>query len=75
VKIKVVRRLWFLLDLGVVIHAESNYGTRSAIGVILGELRSVKVVKTTSAVSSICPVDKSAYRTLSIRFQPERAFK
>jgi len=42
------------------LHAESISGIRFAIRVILGELWAVEVVKTTSAGSSICPVDKIA---------------
>ena len=58
-KIKFLRNFWFKLVLGVVLHTESIYGIRFAIRVILGELCAVEVVKTTSAGSSICPVDKS----------------
>jgi len=59
-KIKVLRNFRFKLVLGVVLHAESISSIRFAIRVILGELYAVEVVKTTSATSSICPVDKSS---------------
>jgi len=55
---KVLRNFGFKLVIVVVLHAESITGIRFAIRVILGELCAVEVVKTTSAGSSICPVDK-----------------
>ena len=45
------------------------------IEVILGELRAVEVVKSTSVGSSKCMVDQNAQKTLSITFHVERAFK
>jgi len=57
---KVFRNYWFKLVLTVVLHAESLSGIRFAIRVILGNLRAVEVVKTTSPCSSICTVDKDA---------------
>jgi len=59
-RIKVLRNFWFRLVLGVVLHTESISGIRFAIGVILGDLRTVEVVKTSSAGSSMCTVDKKA---------------
>ena len=58
-KIKDFRYFRFKLVVLVVLHAESISGIRFAIRVILGELCAVEVVKTTSAGSSICSVDKS----------------
>jgi len=58
VEIKVLRNFRFKLVLGVVLHAEYIPGIRFAIRVIRGELYAVEVVKTTSAGSSMCSVNK-----------------
>jgi len=60
VKIKVLRNFRFKLVLVVVLHPESISGIHFAFDVILGELLAVEVVKTTSAGSSICPVDRKS---------------
>jgi len=70
----VLRNFRFKLALRVVLHAESISGISYAIRGILGGLWAVEVVKTASAGSSICPVNKSGQRTKPIRFHAERAF-
>ena len=59
-KIKVLRNFGSNLLLEVTLYAESIFGIRLVIRVILGELWAVEVVKITSADSSTCPVDKSS---------------
>jgi len=70
----VLRNFRFKLVLRVVWQAETISGISYAIRGILGWLWAVEVVKTASAGSSICPVNKSDQRTKSIRFHVERAF-
>jgi len=57
---KSFRNFGFKLVLGVVLHAESISGIRFAMMFVLGELRAVEVVKTTSAGSTKYTNDKNA---------------
>ena len=57
-KTKVLKNFRYKLVLVVVLDAKCISGVRLAIRVILGELLAIDVVNTTSAGSSICPVDK-----------------
>jgi len=72
--IKVLTDYEFHLALEAVLYAKFISGIRFAIKVIQDKLWAVAVVKTTSTASSICPINKSGKRSLSIGFHAERAF-
>jgi len=60
VKRKVLGNFRFKLVLGVVLHVESISGIRFATRDMLGSLWAVEVVRTTSAGSSTCGVNKGS---------------